>query len=164
LWISVLLAYFWAYFQKNQSTFFSMFGLRGYIWIIWHIHGDIFWKLRAHEKNRKCWFVDLSFIFRKNVSQNIFDHYTDRYSIVTRGHLPNCKNYLLPDGISNWAQIFTDHATEVCQSFIVELFLIGRRNNSRTPNNRRFFTISDFKIYLLLRYICKMAQILIKYS
>ena len=42
--------------------------------------------------------------------------------------------------------------------------MIRRLNNSRTPNNKRFFTISDFKIYLPRRYICKMAQIVIKYS
>jgi hypothetical protein len=48
--------------------------------------------------------------------------------------------------------------------FSHELFLIRRLKNSRTPNNRRFFIISDFKIYLLRGYICKMAQIFIKYS
>jgi hypothetical protein len=102
---------------EHSSWLFWRFGLRGYIWQIWHIHGNIFWKLKAYEKNRKCLFVDLSLILRKSTSQIIFDHYTNRYSIVTRWHFPNCKIYLLPDGISNWVQIFTDHVTVVCHYF-----------------------------------------------
>ena len=39
---------------------------------------------------------------------------------------PNCKIYLIPDEISNLAQIFTEHVTLV--------------NNSRTLNNRRCLT------------------------
>jgi hypothetical protein len=99
--------------------------LRGYTTLIWHFLGEIYWKLTVHEKNRKCWFVDLSLILRKSTSQIIFDHYTNRYSIVTRWHFPNCKIYLLPDGISNWAQIFTDHVTVVCQSFKTSFYLSG---------------------------------------
>ena len=58
---------------------------------------------------------------RKSTSQIIFDHYTNRYSIVTRWHFQNFKIYLLPDGISNWAQIFTDHVT-VVYKFLMESF------------------------------------------
>jgi hypothetical protein len=112
-------------------------------------------------KNRKCWFVDLSLILRNSKSQTVIDIYTNSYSMFTWRPFQNCKIYLLPDGISNWAQIFTDHGS--ISIFIDELFLIGRLNNSRTTNNRRFFTISDFKIYLLREYIWKMAKIFIKY-
>jgi hypothetical protein len=68
---------------------------------------------------------DLSLILRKSTSQIIFDHYTNRYSIVTRWHFQNCKIYLLPHGISNWASIFTDHVTVLCQSFKTSFFWSG---------------------------------------
>ena len=57
--------------------------------------------------------MDLPLILRKRTSQIIFYHYTNGYCIVTRWHFPNCKIYLLSDGISNWAHIFTDIATVV---------------------------------------------------
>jgi hypothetical protein len=127
----------------------------------WNILKTLVLALRAHEKHRKCLFVSI-LNFAKSASEIIFDHYTNRYSMFTRRNFQKCKIYLLPDGISNWAPIYTYHVTVVCR-FLKTSFLIRRLSNSRTRNNRRFFTISDLKIYLR-GYICKMAQILIKYS
>jgi hypothetical protein len=90
----------------------------GYATLVWHYIGEIYWKLRAHEKNRKCLFVDLSLILRKTASQIIFDQNTIRNSMFTRRHFQNCKVYLL----QNWAPIFTDHVTVVCQSFKTTFF------------------------------------------
>ena len=104
----------------------NIVNLRGYATLIWHILGKIYWKLKAHEKNRKCLFVDLSLIFQKNAPQISFDHQTNRYSVFTIRHFQNCKIYLLPDGISNWAPIVTDHVTVVCQSFKASFFWSGK--------------------------------------
>ena len=69
--------------------------LRRYASLIWHFFGKIYWKLRAHEKNRKDWFVDLFLIFRNETSQIVFHDYTHSYSIVTRSLFRNFKIYLL---------------------------------------------------------------------
>ena len=45
--------------------------LRGYATLIWHFLGKIYWKLRAHEKNRKYLFVDLSLILRNSTSHMV---------------------------------------------------------------------------------------------
>jgi hypothetical protein len=51
--------------------------------------------------------------------------YTNSYSMFTWILFQNCKIYLLPGGISNWAKIFTDHVTIVCQSFKASFFWSG---------------------------------------
>jgi hypothetical protein len=118
--------------------------------------------LRAHEKKQKCLFVDLSLILRNSASQIIFDNHTNRYrNKMTFSKLQN----LSPLGrYIKLSSNFYKSRHGSMSIFNHELFLIRWLNNFRTPNNRRFFTISDFKIYLLRGYICKMAQIFITYS
>jgi hypothetical protein len=55
--------------------------LRGYATLIWHILDELYWKLRAHEKNWKYSFVDLSLILRLSTSRIVFDINTSCYSI-----------------------------------------------------------------------------------
>jgi hypothetical protein len=99
--------------------------------LIWHILGAIYKTLRAYDKYRKCWFVDLSLIWRKNTSKIVFGDYTNSYSIVTRWNFQNCEIYLLPDDIQ-----FSSNFHRTRNG--------SMRLNSRTANNRRFLTISHF--------------------
>ena len=52
-------------------------------------------KVKICEKGRPSTLL----IWRKSTTQNIFDHRTNSYSIVTRRHFPNCKIYHLSDHI-----------------------------------------------------------------
>jgi hypothetical protein len=111
-------------FQDLRLGGIRVQNLRGWSCLICNFAELLQKNLNLVQQFQKCPCRSILNLAKKYIT-NYFLPLHQKVQYRTRWHFQNCKIYLLPDGISNSAPIFTNHVTVLCQSFKTSLFWSG---------------------------------------